>query len=168
MLSDYFTLAFKNVRKRGIRSWLTMLGIFLGIATVVSLISLGAGLKTAITGQFTSLSTNILTISSASTGFGPPGATAVRKLNDNDLEIIENTPGVSLIIPRLVRIVKVEYNKIVQFRYIGSIPKKQEQIDELVKAFDIKTQEGKFLKAGDRGKIILGNDFVKVLFITPG
>ncbi len=161
MLSDYFVLAFKNVRKRGIRSWLTMLGIFLGIAAVVSLISLGSGLKTAITGQFTSLSTNILTISSASTGFGPPGATAVRKLNDHDYDIIKNTPGVGLVIPRLIRIVRVEYNKILQFRYIGSIPNEQEQVDELVKAFDIQTQDGKFLKAGESGKIVLGNDFVK-------
>jgi ABC-type antimicrobial peptide transport system permease subunit len=52
MLSEYFFLAFKNLKKRGIRSWLTMLGIFIGIAAVVSLISLGQGLETAITGQF--------------------------------------------------------------------------------------------------------------------
>ena len=52
MLSDYFSLALKNVRKRGIRSWLTMLGIFLGIAAVVSLISLGQGLQTSISSQF--------------------------------------------------------------------------------------------------------------------
>ena len=41
MITDYIGLAFRNVRKRGIRSWLTMLGIFIGIAAVVALISLG-------------------------------------------------------------------------------------------------------------------------------
>ena len=41
MFGDYVNLAFRNVRKRGLRSWLTMLGIFIGIAAVVALISLG-------------------------------------------------------------------------------------------------------------------------------
>ena len=43
MIKDYFLLAFNNLRSRGLRSWLTILGIFIGIAAVVSLISLGAG-----------------------------------------------------------------------------------------------------------------------------
>ena len=52
MVADYFTLAIRNVRRRGLRSWLTMLGIFIGIAAVVSLISLGQGLQDAINEQF--------------------------------------------------------------------------------------------------------------------
>ena len=43
MIRDYFLMALGNLRHRGLRSWLTMLGIFIGIAAVVSLISLGAG-----------------------------------------------------------------------------------------------------------------------------
>ena len=56
MIFDYFKLALKNLKHRGLRSWLTILGIFIGIAAVVALISLGAGLKEAITGQFGALS----------------------------------------------------------------------------------------------------------------
>jgi putative ABC transport system permease protein len=80
MIGDYFSLAFENIRHRGLRSWLTMLGIFIGIAAVVSLISLGDGLREAITGQFSDLSTDRLTIQNAGTGFGPPGSTAVKNL----------------------------------------------------------------------------------------
>ena len=44
MIVDFFSLALKNLRHRGIRSWLTLLGIFIGVTAVVSLISLGNGL----------------------------------------------------------------------------------------------------------------------------
>ena len=37
MLGDYFSLSIKNLKHRGIRSWLTLLGIFIGIAAVVAL-----------------------------------------------------------------------------------------------------------------------------------
>lgn len=58
MAKKYFLLAFKNLKRRGIRSWLTMLGIFIGIAAVVSLIMLGNGLREAIVGQFGGLSSD--------------------------------------------------------------------------------------------------------------
>ena len=71
VIKNYFSLAFKNLRQRGVRSWLTMLGIFIGIAAVVSLISLGAGLKTAVIGQFGALSVDVLTIQNKGVGFAP-------------------------------------------------------------------------------------------------
>ena len=89
MLTDYILLALKNLKHRGLRSWLTMLGIFIGIAAVVSLISLGNALDMAITGQFGTLSSGILTIQNTGTGFGPPGSTAIKKLTEHDLKIIE-------------------------------------------------------------------------------
>ena len=68
MISEYFKLAFTNLFNRKLRSWLTMLGVFIGIAAVVSLISLGSGLQETITGQFSSLSVDVLTVQNAGTG----------------------------------------------------------------------------------------------------
>ena len=65
MIKDYFRIGFNNLRRRKLRSWLTMIGIFIGIAAVVSLISLGQGLQTAVTAQFATLSTDKLTIQSS-------------------------------------------------------------------------------------------------------
>ena len=45
MLKDYFRIVMENILHRKIRSWLTMIGIFIGIAAVVSLVSLGQGLE---------------------------------------------------------------------------------------------------------------------------
>ena len=161
MLSDYISLAFRNVRKRGLRSWLTMLGVFIGIAAVVSLISLGQGLETAIIGQFGALSTDTLTIQGADTGFSPPGSTSVRKMTEHDVEIIETVSGIKIVIPRLLRASQIEFNEVIGFSMTVSIPNNREQIDEIIEALGVGVAEGRFLQEGDSGKIVLGDDFVK-------
>ncbi len=161
MIKDYFFLALENLKHRGLRSWLTMLGIFIGIAAVVSLISLGQGLQEAITGQFSALSVDKLIVQNAETGFGPPGTFAVKKLNEHDLEVIKSVSGVQFVIPRLIRMAKVEYGKSIYFGYLGSIPKTQEEVDVVYESVNVKPESGKLLKADDFDKVILGHEYSK-------
>ena len=158
-MKDYFLLAFKNVRKRGVRSWLTMLGIFLGIAAVVSLISLGAGLQNAITGQFSTLDADKLVIQNTGTGFGPPGSTAITKLDSDDLKLVKSVNNVEHAIPRLIRVVKIEYNKISLFRNIASIPNNKEEIAIINDALNVEIAQGRLLEVNDKEKIVLGSSF---------
>src|SRR3990167_7579820 len=145
MISDYFSFALKNLKYRGLRSWLTMLGIFIGIAAVVSLISLGTGLQTAVTGQFSTLSVDTLTINNQGTGFGPPGSTSVVKLNNHDLKLVESNSGVKLAISRLIRIVSVEFNGVREFKYIGSVPENSEERKFVYDSLGVNVQEGRLL-----------------------
>jgi putative ABC transport system permease protein len=161
MLADFFKLALNNLRRRKLRSWLTMLGIFIGIAAVVALVSLGQGLQTAITAQFATLSTDKLTIQNAGTGFGPPGSTVVEKLNDHDVSIIENVRGVEEVVPRLVRVVRVEFNDVVNFNYIGDIPEESEKMDIVYNALNVGVSEGRLLRDDDHGKIVIGSNIAK-------
>ena len=76
-MKDYFLLALGNLKHRGVRSWLTLLGIFIGIMAVVSLISLGSGLKLAVAAQFGISTTEVITIQAGGlSSAGPPGTTA--------------------------------------------------------------------------------------------
>jgi len=158
MKKEHFTLAFSNLKRRKLRSWLTILGIFIGIAAVVSLISLGDGLRTAIMGQFGSLSVDKLTIQNKGTGFGPPGSTVVEKLNDKDLKAIESVTGVKLAIPRMIRITGIEYNKILDFGYVVDLPSDSKGMDMVYSSFNAETEEGRLLKVGDRKKVLIGYD----------
>ncbi|MBM3233644.1 ABC transporter permease [Candidatus Pacearchaeota archaeon] len=158
-MKQYISLSISNLRRRKLRAWLTMLGIFIGIAAVVSLISLGEGLKTAVTGQFGSLSADVLTVQNAGTGFGPPGSTVIKKLTSHDLNLIEKVQGISEVIPRLIRIARIEYNKAVNFNYVASMPENQKQIDLIYNSLDLRTQDGRLLKEGDKGKVVLGSSF---------
>jgi len=153
-------MALDNLKHRGIRSWLTIIGIFIGIAAVVSLISLSNGLENAVTGQFTSLSANTLIIQSSASFFGPPGSMAVRKLNEHDLDIINSVSGVEMAIPRLLRSVKIEYNDIAKYKYLASMPEDQEQINYIYKTMGLQLAEGRLLKLSDKRKILLGSNFI--------
>jgi putative ABC transport system permease protein len=124
-----------------------MIGIFIGIAAVVSLISLGQGLQTAVTAQFATLSTDKLTIQNAGTGMGPPGSTVVDKLNEHDLDLIEDVAGVDMVIPRLLRMVKLEYNDAATFSFATTVLDDKEKADLGYDAFGL--------------KVVLGKDLVK-------
>src|SRR3989338_2376392 len=158
MLSDFFALALNNLKRRKLRSWLTMIGIFIGIAAVVALIGLGQGLQEAITGQFGLLSTDTLTIQNSGTGFGPPGSTVIKKLNEHDVEIIKKVNGVENVVTRWVRIGTIEFNKISKFHYIGDLPEDKTQAEIVYDSLNLKLKDGKRLEFDDRGKILIGSD----------
>jgi len=160
MIKDYFFLAFRNLRAKGTRSWLTIIGIFIGIAAVVSLISLGQGLQTAITGQLGALSLDTLTIQNKGAGFGPPGSTVVEKLNENDLKIIKSIKGVDKVITRLIRVGSLEYNEISGFGFAVDMPEEKEEREFIYEAFSFEAEEGRLLETGDKGKIMLGSGFL--------
>jgi putative ABC transport system permease protein len=158
MKKEHFILSFSNLKRRKLRSWLTILGIFIGIAAVVSLISLGDGLRTAVMGQFGSLSVDKLTIQNKGSGFGPPGSTVVEKLNDKDLKAIEGVTGVKIAIPRIIRIAGIEYNKILSFGYVADLPSDSKGANLVYSAFNAEAEEGRLLKEDDRKKVLLGYD----------
>ncbi len=161
MAQKYLVLALKNVRRRGLRSWLTMLGIFIGIAAVVSLVALGGGLREAILGQFSSMGTDKLIITNAETGFGPPGSTSIAKLTDHDVDIINQVSGLERVIPRLLRPVSIEFNKVTSYGYAISMPKEDKDSKFMYESFKMEVESGKLLYSGDKGKIVLGSDYAK-------
>ncbi len=161
MIKDYFWLGLNNLRRRKLRSWLTMIGIFIGIAAVVSLISLGQGLQSAVTAQFATLSTDKLTIQNSGTGFGAPGSTVVEKLTEHDLKLIENTKGVDIVISRLIRVVEIKYNGVSKFKYIGNLPEDKERADLVYESMGLKAEYGRLINPGDSGKVALGANIVK-------
>jgi len=61
-LSESLSLALQNVRSSKMRSFLTMLGIIIGIASVMVIIGLGNGMENYMTGQFQSMGTNTLSV----------------------------------------------------------------------------------------------------------
>lgn len=160
MLGDFFILGLNNLKRRKLRSWLTMIGIFIGIAAVVALISLGTGLRYAITGQFASMGTDYLTVQSAETGFGPPGSTAIEKLTEHDLELIRGVRGVESATPILLKNGRVEYNDVVVFAITRSVPEDNDARENFYEEQSMSTETGRLLREGDSGKAVLGNNYL--------
>jgi putative ABC transport system permease protein len=160
-MNKYFSLALKNIRRRKLRSWLTLLGIFIGIAAVVSLISLGNGLESAITGQFSSLGVDKLIITNSQTSFSVPGSTSIAKLTEHDVNIIKQVSGTEEVIPRLLRPVKIEYNKIASYTLAASMPQEDKQLKLIYDTLNLDASSGRLLRKDDFGKVVLGSDFAK-------
>lgn len=158
MLLDYLKLGIANIGQRRLRSWLTMIGIFIGVALVVALLSLGQGMQDAIVGQFSSLGADTLTVQAAGGGFGPPGSYQSVSIGEDDLKVIKRTPGVESGFGRLIESVRTEVNDQIDFGYLVSLPNDPK---DLALATTIPTklemETGRMLKSSDTSKVILGN-----------
>jgi len=153
---NYFLFSFKNLKRRGIRSWLTLLGIFIGIMAVISLITLGSGLEAAVNAQFGVSSTQIITVQAGGLSYGSPGSTVVNPLTKQDAEAIGRLSSVEFAIPRNIEFVQMEYNDQVEFGYVTNVVAGIEK--ESYEALDFKTESGRLLKSGDLGKIVIGSN----------
>jgi putative ABC transport system permease protein len=155
---NYFKLAYRNLKKKGIRSYLTLLGICIGIFAVVSLITLGNGLKMAVGSQFGVSSTELITVQAGGNSFGPPGSGAVNPLTTRELDEIKKLSSVKGAIGRKIVTGKLEFNKKVIFGYASNIPDGEDR-KLLYTQIEAKPIVGRLLKDGDVGKVFLGYNF---------
>jgi len=65
-LLDIASLALDSLQRRKLRSWLAILGIVIGVASIISLISVSIGTTDSVQSQFSGLGANLVTISSGS------------------------------------------------------------------------------------------------------
>jgi len=86
-LLEVFIASLQNLKVNKVRSFLTMLGVIIGVTSVILLVSIGQGAKIYINEQFASLGTNLLIITPGKieTKGGPPLRTeSVEKLTFED------------------------------------------------------------------------------------
>ncbi|MEI7719413.1 MAG: ABC transporter permease [archaeon] len=158
MKIDYFFIALKNLRRRGLRSWLTLLGVVIGIIAVVSLISLGDGLKMAVNSQFGISTTEVITVQAGGiSGYGPPGSGAVNPVTIKDAEAIEKLDKVQYTIPRRVKSLELEYNNKLVIGFGTDVPEGEKE-KFMYSTVDITAKSGRLLQDGDTNKIVIGHD----------
>ncbi|MBW3016737.1 ABC transporter permease [Candidatus Woesearchaeota archaeon] len=152
MIQDYFKIAFKSLKERRMRSWLTMIGIFIGIAAVVSLVSLGQGLQKTIDEQFELLGTDLILISPGGGFFGIGGATG--ELTDDDVHVVESVKGVELAGGMVSKLIRVEFKDEGKYVFVSGF---NEEIEDLFESMSgLGVAEGRAFKASDRYKAQVG------------
>jgi len=155
---DYFALSLTNLTHRKVRSWLTLIGIFIGVMSVVALISLGDGLKAAVSSQFGISATEVISVQAGGFTAGPPGSGVVNPLTREDVEAIKKLPSVKRAIPRNIEECKLEFNDIIGFGYAMNMPDKEDR-KFAYDAVDFEAEQGRLLKDGDNKKVLLGYNF---------
>ena len=158
--TEYFFIAISNVTKRKLRSWLTMIGIFIGIAAVVGLISLGQGLEKAIQDEFQKLGTDKILVSPGGSVFGMADENTPGKLKETDDKIIKKVNGVKQTALTNMRVTEIEWSKDdIGFYYIGGNPSDKDAAKLVEETYAIKILEGRQLKPDDKFKAVIGYDY---------
>ena len=93
MLFSVFMLALRSVRRNMLRSFLTILGIVIGVSAVITMVTLGNGATAAIQTQISSLGTNLLMVRPGQRGFGGGGGGGVAQFTEADAEAIASEIG---------------------------------------------------------------------------
>ena len=155
MIKDYFKLAWENISHRKVRSWLTIIGIVIGIAAVVALVSLGQGVKKVITDEFSKIGTDKLIINPA-VDYGNSAA-GLPTLTEHDLEIIKRVKGVKQVAGVLLKPGRIEYRRDLYFTTVVGVP-----IDDtrtiIEETYAIEYVAGRSLKPGDKYKALISHD----------
>jgi len=108
---DLFRLALGALRAHRLRSFLSMLGIAIGVAAVILLTSIGEGTRVYVLSQFTQFGTNIMAINPGkSKTLGIPGVLggSQRKLTLDDAEALARIPGIETMVPVTMGLARVE------------------------------------------------------------
>ena len=92
MLFSVFMLAIHSVRRNLLRSFLTILGIVIGVSAVITMVTLGDGATRAIQTQISSLGTNLLMIRPGQRGFGGGGG-GVPQFTEADAQAVTSEIG---------------------------------------------------------------------------
>lgn len=164
-------LVIKNLLARKGRTVLTILGITIGVAGVIIIISLGAGAQSLILGQVTKLGSNLIVIQpgkTAENGAPIPGL-VITSLVDTDTDAIRDpgrVTGVSAVNASTRGSATITWgNKTVDTTFLGTD-------SDYSKVINFTMQSGQFFSAaedqGGANVVVLGSEISKQLFDEAG
>lgn len=108
MWSGNFKTAMSSLRKSKLRTFFTMLGIIIGVSSVVTVVSLGEGLKNQLVGQINDLGNDVVTVrpgrlvtnnESGKSNLNLLALLTISTLTPADVTAIDNLPTVKAAVP---------------------------------------------------------------------
>jgi len=115
-IDESFEIALKSIRTNKSRTFLTMLGIIIGVAAVILLVSIGSGLQQYITKEFEELGSNLIMVMPGKMQFsdeggregGPPGVTS-NKLTLNVVNKLKRGSYIEDVLPIVTKALVAKY-----------------------------------------------------------
>jgi putative ABC transport system permease protein len=144
----------RSISTRKKRTALTMLGIFVGIAAVVALVSVGEGFQETINAQFEEIGADKIYVQAKQVGFG--GSDIPGQMTERELSLVKKIQGVAEIAGQLYGTANVRFNDIQRPRLLASLPKKTEDARLVIESSLYKIDEGRMLRSRDSMKAMIG------------
>ncbi|MBI2986538.1 MAG: ABC transporter permease [Deltaproteobacteria bacterium] len=149
-------IALRALKRNKLRSFLTMLGIIIGVGAVIAMVAIGEGAKALVRAQIATLGTNVLVIlpGTATQGGVRTGSGGVRTLVDSDARaIMDEVPSVALASPTIRRTEQVVAGNLNWATVIQGVAPEIQQIRDWQVG-----EEGRFINQADvdnAGKVAL-------------
>ncbi len=100
--SENVMMAFRNILNNKIRSFLTMLGIIIGVGAVIAMVSIGEGAKSRITDSISAMGSNLLIVTRGRGGRGGGFGQGSTPLGSKEAELIESSSShIKTIVPEV-------------------------------------------------------------------
>lgn len=109
MLKKLFILTLKGVRYRPIRSWLTVLGIVIGITLVVIILALGGGVRNVVKETLQMFGSDSIIIMPGKETNPLLGFLGGQKFKEQDLMDLERISGIKFVVPMEIGMANTEY-----------------------------------------------------------
>ncbi|MEO8938022.1 MAG: MacB family efflux pump subunit [Burkholderiaceae bacterium] len=119
-IAEAAMMAIRSMTSHRLRTLLTTLGIIIGIASVVSVVALGAGSRTQILADIGSLGTNTIDVY-AGTGFGDQRAASVRSLNTGDANALARLDYVDSVTPTVTTSVSLRKGNVDRITTVSGV-----------------------------------------------
>ncbi len=111
LFTEIWAVALQAVRANKLRSFLTMLGIIIGVGAVITMIALGSGAKKSIQDSIAALGTNILTVTPGQMFMHGVASDQRVSLTVDDADKLraDPSPWITAIVPEISRNLQVKY-----------------------------------------------------------
>jgi putative ABC transport system permease protein len=166
MLKEITSMAVYNLSHRKLRSFLTLLGIVIGVSAVVATMLVGASMQERILVQLNRLMADVITVVPGKVSFsqGPSLGTTGQsvQLTDRDEREIANVEGVKLVSGLITGQLKVESNG--ESGKITVEGVKDAKAWEEAQIGTIGLEQGRFLTDSDKYSVMLGNAVAYKMF----
>ena len=153
MLKNELKLAWRTFSKNKLRTFLTMIAVFISIAAVVSLISLSLGLQESVIEQFRSIGSDKIFITPGRSSFGPALTSA--KLLDKDIDVIEKVEGVKETAAFMFKTDKIYFNKKDRYYFVSGFPT-EEGVDVAIESLGASVEQGRIFEKHELNKVVIG------------
>ncbi len=121
-IEEYFKIALRNLRTRSLRSWLTILGIVIGIFLIISLLSLSEGVKEAINEQMEAMGGDMIMVMPGSEENLMGMMVGGEVLEKQDILAIEKTKGVEDVLIMSYRGIVARYKEEAKMVLLTGLP----------------------------------------------
>src|SRR5512137_3107753 len=104
-LSDMFEHISVGFRADRFKTLMSSLGIIIGVMAIVVMLSVGEGLYSGVSSQFSALNLDVVRVIPGTFNFGPGASQSVRapqepaKFTDKDTKVLENVVGIKTVAP---------------------------------------------------------------------